>query len=90
MLNKLKENLVIISRDLHMYDVKRESLFTYCINKKLEAAMLKYKEDINLDAEWVLINKNEQVLRALTQNKKYNDKEFLDNVINKKFRREVD
>lgn len=88
-INKLKENLVLISSELNLFDVDREKLFTWCINKKLENSMQNYNEAVTEDVEFILVKRNNETFRALAQNKKNSDKQFLDDVINKKGKREV-
>ena len=66
--NNLKENIKKIIKELDRYKyLNRDQLFTYCINEKLKATLVKYEKALNFSSETLLRNKISHVLKEITK-----------------------
>lgn len=74
----LKENIEIILRNNLKYDgYTRARLLQECIHNKLKATVLKYNEEIEDNADYLLTRSSTKVLKALTKIQKADDKKTL-------------
>lgn len=78
--NNFKNNVLsIIENFKKYYKLSKDTIYTNCIDKKLNLTVLKYNNELALNSRYIEGRSDKKVLKALTKLQKNQDKEALKN-----------
>ena len=81
---KFKNNVLLIIEDFKKYyRVSKDTIYTDCIEKKLNLTVSKYNNELALNSRYITGRSDKKVLKALTKLQKNQDREILKNLTSK-------
>ena len=82
--SNFKNNVLSIIEDFKKYyKISKDTIYTECIEKKLNLTVLKYNKELALNSRYIERRSDKKVLKALTKLQKNQDREVLKSITQK-------